>query len=97
MSDFMSLIVNGHNIILIAITSFLVSLILVPLCKKVAIHVNALDIPNERKVHKSPMPRLEDWQFICRFDRLHVIWTDNDSDVIDSYSEFCHNSVRICR
>ncbi len=58
MSDFMSLIVNGHNIILIAITSFLVSLILVPLCKKVAIHVNALDIPNERKVHKSPMPRL---------------------------------------
>jgi UDP-GlcNAc:undecaprenyl-phosphate GlcNAc-1-phosphate transferase len=26
--------------------------------KWIAIHVNALDIPNERKVHKKPMPRL---------------------------------------
>lgn len=58
MSDSMPLIVNGHNVILIAITSFVISLILVPLCKKVAIHINALDIPNERKVHKKPMPRL---------------------------------------
>ncbi len=41
-----------------AITSFLVSLILVPICKKIAVHVDALDIPNERKVHKVPMPRL---------------------------------------
>ena len=54
----MSLEVNGHNIILIAITSFLVSLILIPICKKVAIHINAMDLPNERKVHKKPMPRL---------------------------------------
>jgi len=54
----MSLEVNGHNVIFIAITSFLVSLILVPICKKVAIHINAVDIPNERKVHKVPMPRL---------------------------------------
>lgn len=54
----MSLGVNGHNIILIAITSFLVSLVLVPICKKVAIHINAMDMPNQRKVHKKPMPRL---------------------------------------
>lgn len=54
----MSLIVNGHSIILMALASFLVSLILVPICKKIALHVNALDIPNERKVHKIPIPRL---------------------------------------
>lgn len=54
----MSLVVNGHNIILIALASFLVSLILVPICKKVSIHVNAVDYPNERKVHKVPMPRM---------------------------------------
>ncbi len=54
----MSLEVNGYNIIWMAVASFLVSLLLVPVCKKVAIHVNALDIPNERKVHKIPMPRL---------------------------------------
>ena len=54
----MSLVVNGHNIIWMGLASFLVSLFLVPICKKVAYHVNALDIPNERKVHKIPMPRL---------------------------------------
>lgn len=58
MSDSMSLEVNGHSVILMAIISFLVSLILVPICKKVAFHVNALDIPNARKIHKVPMPRL---------------------------------------
>lgn len=30
----------------------------IPLVKKIAFHVGALDIPNERKVHKKPMPRL---------------------------------------
>ncbi len=37
---------------------FLVVVIITPLIKKVAYHVNALDIPNERKVHKVPIPRL---------------------------------------
>lgn len=54
----MPLEVNGHNIVFMAFCSFMVSLILVPICKKVSIHVNALDIPNERKVHKEPMPRM---------------------------------------
>ena len=26
--------------------------------KKIALHIGALDIPNERKVHKNPIPRL---------------------------------------
>lgn len=30
----------------------------IPLIKKIAFHINALDIPNERKIHKKPMPRL---------------------------------------
>lgn len=50
--------VNGHNIFLIVAITFLVSVVLVPLVKKMAIHVNALDIPNERKVHKVPTPRM---------------------------------------
>lgn len=37
---------------------FLFVLCIVPFIKKIAIHVGALDIPNERKVHKKPMPRL---------------------------------------
>lgn len=30
----------------------------IPIIKKIAFHINALDIPNERKIHKKPMPRL---------------------------------------
>ena len=50
--------INGHNIFLIVITTFLVSVILIPFVKKMAIHINAMDIPNARKVHKVNIPRL---------------------------------------
>ena len=54
----MNLNVNGHNIFLIVLVTFITSALLVPFAKKAAIHVNALDIPNERKVHTKPMPRM---------------------------------------
>ena len=38
--------------------TFLFVAILIPFIKKIAIHVGALDIPNKRKVHSKPMPRL---------------------------------------
>ena len=46
-----------YSIKVIFIT-FIISIISVPIVKKIAIHVDALDIPNERKVHNKPMPRL---------------------------------------
>ena len=54
----MDFTVNGNNIFLIVITTFLASLILVPIIKKMAKHINAMDLPNARKVHTKPMPRL---------------------------------------
>ena len=54
----MNLNVNGHNIFLVVLVTFITSALLVPFAKKAAIHVNALDIPNERKVHTKPMPRM---------------------------------------
>jgi UDP-GlcNAc:undecaprenyl-phosphate GlcNAc-1-phosphate transferase len=54
----MNLQVNGFNIWLILLVTFLTSLILSFICKKVAVHINALDIPNERKIHKKPTPRI---------------------------------------
>ena len=50
--------VNGYNVFSILIVTFLTSFFLVYLIKKVAIHINAMDIPNERKVHKVATPRL---------------------------------------
>ena len=46
------------DIIYMIIIPFLFVLAIIPFIKKVAIHVNALDIPNERKVHTKPIPRL---------------------------------------
>ena len=46
------------EIIYMVTIPFLFVLAIIPFIKKVAIHVNALDIPNGRKVHTEPMPRL---------------------------------------
>ena len=50
--------VNGYNIVYILLVTFISSLILVPISKKIAMHIGALDYPNERKIHKKIMPRL---------------------------------------
>ena len=46
------------KIILVILTCFLFVYILVPVVKKIAEHVGAMDMPNARKVHKVPIPRL---------------------------------------
>ena len=42
----------------VVIVTLLISAISIIYVKKIAFHINALDIPNERKVHTKPMPRL---------------------------------------
>ena len=54
----MNLEVNGFNIYNIVLVTFVASIFFVNIVKKVAFHINALDIPNARKVHKHPMPRI---------------------------------------
>lgn len=54
----MNLVVNGHNALLILLVCFISSILLVWLMKKVAIYLNVYDIPNERKIHKNPIPLL---------------------------------------
>lgn len=54
----MNIVVNNVNIFYIILITFISSLILVPLIRDIAIHINAMDIPDKRKVHKKPMPRL---------------------------------------
>lgn len=54
----MNLEINGYNIFNIFFITLIASMLLTVIVKKIAVHVNALDMPNERKVHKVPMPRL---------------------------------------
>lgn len=53
----MNIKVYNHSIYLIILITFLVSFILTFLAKKIAYHVNAIDLPGERKIHTKPMPR----------------------------------------
>ena len=46
------------KIILMVCITFLFVLCIIPFIKKIAFHVGALDMPDERKVHTKPMPRM---------------------------------------
>lgn len=50
--------VNLKMILLMVIIPFIFVTIVTPFVMKLANHVGALDIPDKRKVHKKPMPRL---------------------------------------
>ena len=47
-----------YSILIMVIIPMIFVGLFIPIIKKVAFHINALDIPNERKIHKKPMPRL---------------------------------------
>ena len=48
----------SKEIICMIMVPFIFVVAIIPFIKKVAIHVGAMDIPNARKVHKTPIPRL---------------------------------------
>ena len=50
--------VSGHNAFLVLGVCFVTSVLLVWLMRKVAMYLGVYDIPNERKVHKTPVPLL---------------------------------------
>ena len=46
-----------YSLLIVGVCLIIVALI-IPFVKKIALHINALDIPDERKVHTKPIPRL---------------------------------------
>ena len=49
---------NTSHILLIVLTCFLFTLCITFYVKKIARHIGAMDMPDARKVHTKPMPRL---------------------------------------
>lgn len=47
-----------YEILLMVIIPFIFVVSVIPLVSKIALHIGAMDMPNERKVHKKAMPRL---------------------------------------
>lgn len=78
----MNLIVNNHSVLEIIAVTFLVSCILVPLAKKCATHVGALDMPNERKIHKSAMPRMGGLAIFGGFLIGYILYGDITTQMI---------------
>lgn len=50
--------VNDQPAMLVVLVTFITSALLVPIVRRIAMHINAVDMPGERKVHLNPMPRL---------------------------------------
>ena len=46
-----------YSLLIVGVCLIIVALI-IPLVKRIAIHINAMDIPDARKVHTTPIPRL---------------------------------------
>ena len=47
-----------YSILLMVLIPMLFVGIIIPFIKRIAFHIKAIDIPNARKIHKKPMPRL---------------------------------------
>ena len=74
----MKAFINGHNIYLIVLIAFLTTAILTPLVKRIAYHVNALDVPDhKRKVHDKVMPRLGGLAIFASFLLGYMIFAPN--------------------
>lgn len=74
--------INNHNILEVILVTFVVSLLLVPLAKKIADHVGAVDLPNERKIHKNPMPRMGGLAIFGGFLFGYIVYGDVNVQMI---------------
>ncbi len=63
--------------LLIVLSCVLIVALIIPYIKKIALHINALDIPNERKVHTKPIPRLGGLGIFFGFLLGYIIFGQN--------------------
>ena len=66
------------RVLLMVGTTFLFTALFVPVVKKMANFIGALDMPNERKVHKVPIPRLGGLG-------IYVIWYSFGTNECNTY------------
>ncbi len=54
----MNLGINGSNITMILLVTFVSSLILVPIMRKIALHIGSVDYPGKHHINQEPIPTL---------------------------------------
>lgn len=78
----MNLIINGHKISTIVLISFIVSIILVPVMRKLAFHINAVNEPNARRLNKVPMPTLGGLAIFLSFLMGYILFADKSNQML---------------
>ena len=68
---------NIEYSLLIVFSCLIIVAIITPLVKRIAFHVNALDIPDARKVHNKPIPRLGGLGIFMGFLAGYMIFAKN--------------------
>lgn len=66
-----------YSLLIVGVCLIIVALI-IPFVKKIAIHIGAIDIPNERKVHTKPIPRLGGLGIFIGFLVGYMIFGNNN-------------------
>ena len=69
------------NIFLMVIIPFVFVALTIPIVKKIANHIGAIDIPDKRKVHKKPMPRLGGLGIYCGFLLGYMIFGEQTTQM----------------
>ena len=83
LGGYMNFEVNGHNIFLIVLVTFLTSALLVPFVTKAAKHVGAMDIPNARKAHTKPTPRMGGLAIFAAFLLGYMLFARTFMEILD--------------
>lgn len=78
----MKYVLNNTTVFLIVFVTFIASVVLVPIVKKIAKHIGAIDMPNERKVHNKPMPRLGGLAIFLSFLIGYIFFAKTSSQMI---------------
>ncbi len=73
---------NTKDIIIVIVTTFLISLLITPLMKKIAFHIKSIDKPNKRRINKIPMPTLGGAVIFFTFILGYMLFSDKITDMI---------------
>ena len=78
----MNIRINGYSIYLILFVTFISTILLVPLAKIIAKHIGAIDYPNERKIHKKPIPRFGGFAVFATFLLGYILFAPVNEQMI---------------
>ena len=66
------------DIVIAFLLAFITAFVITPHTMRLAKKVGAIDVPNDRRVNKKPMPRLRRSSSYCRIFCINYLFVNND-------------------